>query len=200
MSQQPEAVIHVVDDDASMRTALGRLLTMSGYAVRSYASAGEFLIADPDRRPGCLLLDLELAGPSGIDLQNALRRQRNPMPIVFMSAYRDVPRTVMAIKGGAADFLLKPLDSQALLAALESALSADHLEPCALAPLAPPDLSERERTVLRGIVAGRLNKQIAAELDLSERTIKTCRADLMRKFGAHSLAELVRLGEPLSRC
>ena len=121
------------------------------------------------------------------------------MPIVFISAYRDVPRTVLAIKAGAVDFLLKPLDQQVLLATLESALAAG------AASVAPKDrqeavtLSEREQVVLRGIIVGRLNKQLAADLGLSERTIKSCRAEIMRKIGAHTFAELVRLGEPLTR-
>lgn len=194
MNDHAEAVIHVVDDDASMRFALTRLLTCAGYAVRSYSSAGDFLVAEPDGLPGCMLLDLELPGPDGLDLQHTLQRQGIAMPIVFMSAYRDIPRTVLAIKAGASDFLLKPIEGQTLLAALECALAAG-TAPRSAPTVERPNiaLSEREGAVLRGIVAGRLNKQIAVELNLSERTIKACRADLMHKLGAHSLAELVRL-------
>ncbi|KAA1000541.1 response regulator transcription factor [Paraburkholderia panacisoli] len=199
MSEQAEAVIYVVDDDASMRAALTRLLVASGYAVRCYASAGDFLVAEPDSRPGCLLVDLELGGPGGLELQQALIRQRSTMPVVFMSAYHDVPRTVMAIKAGAIDFLLKPLDRQALLATLESALAARATSVVDRQLRDTVSLSEREQVVLRGIVAGRLNKQIAADLGLSERTIKSCRAEVMRKLDARSLAELVRRGEPLLR-
>jgi FixJ family two-component response regulator len=201
VSDHIDAVVHIVDDDASMRTALTRLLTLAGYLVKSYASAGEFLVAEPDTLPGCLVLDLDLPGPDGLELQHAMQRQGNTMPVVFISAHHDIPSTVLAIKAGACDFLLKPIDAHALLAAIESAL--------ALAAVAPPgetssesrtaDLTDREQAVLRGVVAGRLNKQIAAELALSERTIKTCRADLMRKLNAHSLAELVRLSEPMFR-
>ncbi len=191
------AVVHIVDDDASRRTALTRLLEHAGYAVRGYASAGDFLVAEPDPRPGCMLLDLQLPGPSGLDLQQAMRRQHNPLPIVFISAHADVPHTVRAIKGGASDFLVKPVDSQALLAAIESALAG-----AAASTPHPPTgetaaFSERELTVLRGVLAGRVNKQMAFDLHLSERTIKSCRADVMRKLGARSLAELVRLGTPL---
>jgi FixJ family two-component response regulator len=197
-----EAVIHVVDDDASMRAALTRLLTHAGYFVRSYSSAGEFLVAEPDMLPGCLVLDLELHGPGGLELQHALQRQGNAMPVVFISAHRDIPSTVQAIKSGAHDFLLKPIDSHSLLAAIESALSLATIsesprEGDAVPRMAP--LSAREQAVWRGVVAGRLNKQIAAELALSERTIKTCRAELMRKLNARSLAELVRLAEPITR-
>lgn len=202
MSEHIEAVIHVVDDDASIRAALTRVLTHAGYLVKSYESAGEFLVAEPDALPGCLVLDLELHGPGGLELQHALHRQGNAMPVVFISAHRDIPSTVQAIKAGARDFLLKPIDSHSLLAAIESALSLaaivePHQEGSAEPHLA--DLSTREQAVLRGVVSGRLNKQIAAELALSERTIKTCRAELMRKLNARSLAELVRLAEPITR-
>jgi FixJ family two-component response regulator len=186
------AVVHVVDDDASMRSALTRLLQHAGYAVRSYASAGDYLVAEPDPRPGCMLLDLQLPGPSGLELQQAMRRQHDRMPIIFVSAHGDVPHTVRALKDGATDFLVKPVDAQQLLAAIESAL-AGAAAVTAQAPVVAAALSERERTVLRGILDGRLNKQIAADLHLSERTIKTCRADVMRKLGAHSLPELVRM-------
>ena len=191
-------VIHVVDDDASMRTALTRLLEHAGYAVRAYASAGDFLVSEPDARPGCMLLDLQLPGPSGLELQQALRRQHNALPIVFISAHADVPRTVRAIKGGASDFLVKPVDSQQLLAAIESALAgaASPMQEQPPAADAVP-FNERELTVLRGVLAGRLNKQLAHDLGLSERTIKSCRAEVMRKLGARSLAELVRLATPL---
>lgn len=123
------------------------------------------------------------------------------MPVVFISAHHDIPKTVLAIKAGASDFLLKPVDGHALLAAIETALAVGSVASCNEEPQSPRaiDLSERERIVLRGIVAGRLNKQIAAELTLSERTIKSCRADLMRKFNAHSLADLVRLAESVVR-
>jgi FixJ family two-component response regulator len=201
LQNHAEAVVHVVDDDESMRTALSRLLRNAGYVVQTYASAGDFLVADSAVLPGCMILDVELPGPSGLELQHALQRRENSLPIVFISAYQDIPKTVLAIKAGASDFLIKPIDTQALLAAIESALAGNH---GATLPGGSPlrgdvVMSEREQTVLRGIIAGRLNKQIGAELNLSERTIKSCRAALMRKFGAHSLAELICLAEPLVR-
>ncbi|MFM0339568.1 response regulator transcription factor [Paraburkholderia fungorum] len=190
-----------MDDDDAVRTALSRLLIQAGYMVRGYPTAGDFLVAEPQTLPGCLLLDLELPGPGGLELQQALHRLGNRMPVVFVSAHHDIPKTVLAIKAGASDFLLKPVDGHALLAAIETALAVGSVASCNEEPQSPRtiDLSERERIVLRGIVAGRLNKQIAAELTLSERTIKSCRADLMRKFNAHSLADLVRLAEPVVR-
>ena len=202
MSDHAKPVIHVVDDDAALRTALMRLLSHAGFKVEGYPGAGDFLVAAPDAAQGCLLLDLELPGPDGLDLQRALKRLGNPMPVVFISAHHDIPKTVMAIKAGASDFLLKPIDAQALFAAIENALAVGTVEPTADEAACVPDpvdLNARERVVLRGIVAGRLNKQIAAELALSERTIKSCRADLMRKLHAHSFADLVRRAEPIVR-
>ncbi|WP_244832430.1 response regulator transcription factor [Caballeronia sp. TF1N1] len=201
MNTYADAVIHVVDDDETIRTALSRLLAQAGYMVRSYPTAGEFLVAETDSMPGCLLLDMQLPGPCGLELQHALQRLGNKMPIVFISAHHDIPKTVLAIKAGASDFLLKPVEGHALLAAIESALAVGSAAPYVEEPRSSGivDLSEREQVVLRGIVAGRLNKQIAAQLALSERTIKSCRADLMRKLNAHSLAELVRLAEPIVR-
>lgn len=201
-----DSVVHVVDDDASLRTALTRLLAASGYQTREYASAGEFLVSEPDARPGCVLLDLELGGPSGLDLQRALRRQDSSLPIVFMSGYGDVARSVEAMKAGAVDFLVKPFGRDALVGAVETAIGIATSK-------APPThntdvdtrmqtreeantaLSGRERIVLQGIAKGLRNKQIAAELGLCERTIKSCRADLMRKLNASSLAELLRNAE-----
>jgi FixJ family two-component response regulator len=199
MSERQESVIHVVDDDASMRAAMTRLLEQAGYAVRGYASAGDYLVAEPDGRPGCILLDLELPGPSGLDLQQALHRRGDTTPIVFLSAYGDIPRTVSAMKAGANDFLVKPVQAQTLLAAIESALAgaAAYAEAGQGIEQQAAQLNDRELVVLRGVLAGRLNKQLAGDLDLSERTIKACRASVMRKLGARSLAELVRVAAPL---
>ena len=195
MTEPAPAVIRIVDDDDSMRTALGRLLAAAGYVVRLYASAGDFLLVEPDGAAGCLLLDVQMPGPSGLDLQQALLRRGSALPVVFLSAHGDVPSTVRAIKAGASDFLCKPVERQTLLAAIEVALSVDATVPVGTAKghADSAALSERERVVLRGIVDGRLNKQICAELGLSERTIKTCRAEVMRKLGARSLAALVQL-------
>ncbi|WP_321962904.1 response regulator transcription factor [Paraburkholderia sp. J7] len=191
MTDLEQAVIHIIDDDAAMRTALSRLLRSAGFEARVYASAGDFLVSALDNRPGCILLDLELGGPSGLELQQALLRDSRALPIVFMSAYSDVPRTVKAMKAGAVDFLLKPFERHVLFDAIGTALRANTMQ----APVRHPaavQLADREQVVLRGIAAGLRNKQIAAELGLSERTIKSCRADLMRKVGATSLAELLR--------
>lgn len=192
MTDAERPVIHIVDDDPSLCTALNRLLGCAGFAVKSYRSAGEFLVSEPDPRPGCILLDMELGGPNGLELQQAVMRAPRALPIVFMSAYSDVPCTVKAIKAGAVDFLLKPFDRHALLRALQAALDSPPPLPAVVGADDRAALSERERTVLRCINAGKRNKEIAAELNLSERTIKSCRADIMRKFGATSLAELLQ--------
>jgi FixJ family two-component response regulator len=196
MNDDDPPVIHLVDDDTSMRTALGRVLVLAGYAVRHYPSAGDYLLAEPDDKPGCLLLDVQMPGPSGLDLQAALRRRGHSLPVVFLTGHGDIPSTVRAMKAGASDFLCKPVDRQTLLAAIETALALG-ARPAAEAGAGGSGevgtLTAREVTVLRAVVQGRLNKQIGAELNLSERTIKTCRAELMRKLGAHSLADLVRL-------
>ncbi|QGZ59445.1 response regulator transcription factor [Paraburkholderia acidiphila] len=196
MTDPEQTVIHIIDDDEAMRTALSRLLRSAGFQARAYASAGDFLVSAVDNRPGCILLDLELGGPSGLELQQALLRDSRALPIVFMSAYSDVPRTVKAMKAGAVDFLLKPFERQTLFDAIGVALNACTTHAPARHP-ASVQLADREQVVLRGIAAGLRNKQIAAELGLSERTIKSCRADLMRKVGATSLAELLRRTETM---
>lgn len=197
-------LIHVVDDDESLRTALLRLLDMAGLEGRGYASAGEFLLRPPPDRPSCLLLDVRMPGPSGLDLQGALRDNGVALPIVFLTGHADVPSTVQAMKGGAVDVLEKPIRRDALLAALERALARDAAQRAASAEASRiralfATLSGREREVFDRIVAGRLNKQIADELGSSERTIKTQRAHLMVKLGVDSAAELGALAEKLNR-
>lgn len=202
MSGNSDTVVHIVDDDAGVRQALARLLSAAGYATRSYGSAGEFLIAEPDARPGCLLLDLHLPGPNGLDLQEALRRQGCSLPVVFLSGRGDIASSVRALKAGASDFLTKPVPGEVLIEAVRSALAADAPQRAqrerrhALA-LRHAGLNERERAVLRQVVQGRLTKQIADDLGVSERTVKACRAEVMDKLGAASLPDLVRISTEL---
>ncbi len=196
-------LIHVVDDDEPLRTALLRLLDTAGFEARGYASAGEFRLHPPPDRPSCLLLDVRMPGPSGLDLQGALEENGIPLPIVFLTGHADVPSTVQALKGGAVDFLEKPIQRDALLAALGRALDRDAVQRAVSAEAARlralfATLSTREREVFDRIVAGKLNKQIADELGISERTIKTQRAQLMVKLGADSAAELGALAEKLN--
>ncbi len=200
MSESP--LIHVVDDDESMRTALLRLLDAAGYEARGYASTGAFLLAPRPERPGCLLLDLQMPGPSGLELQEALQRDGKALPVVFLTGHGDVQSSVRAMKAGAVDFLTKPVERRTLLEAIERALARGEMQRAAL------DESDRLRTLFAGltprerkvfdlVVAGRLNKQIADELGIAERTVKLQRAHLMAKLGAESAAELGRLAERL---
>jgi FixJ family two-component response regulator len=195
-------IVYVVDDDASLRAALGGLLQAAGYEVRMYASAGDFLLDDSAGRGGCVLLDLRLEGPSGLDLQAALVRRDCPAPIVFMSAHGDIAASVRAMKAGAVDFLVKPVERGPLLAAIRAALARDAAQSATADKLADlrrryVSLSAREREVLDGIVAGKLNKQIAHDIGVAERTVKTHRSHLMTKLGADSPAILGRMVEQL---
>jgi FixJ family two-component response regulator len=191
-------IVFVVDDDPSFLTAITRLLRAGGYAVESFASATEFLEQPPVDQPGCILVDLRMPGPSGLALQAALARTGNPLPLVFLTGHGDIPTSVHAMKQGAEDFLTKPVKRDTLFAAIERALARDAQEreqrARRRALLARIDtLTPREREVLAHVVRGQLNKQIAGDLDASERTIKAHRASIMAKVQAQSVAELVRL-------
>jgi FixJ family two-component response regulator len=189
------ALIHVVDDDESLRASLLDLLNAAGFEACGYASTGEFLLHPiPDRR-GCVLLDVRMPGPSGLELQEALQRQGVALPIIFLTGHADVPTSVRAMKAGAVDFLEKPVERETLLDALQRAIARDiarrtsreeaHRQSTRLAVLTP-----REREVFDRIVAGRLNKQIADELGIGLRTVKAYRAQLMVKLNVTSAAEL----------
>jgi len=196
-------IVHVVDDDDSVRTAVVRLLQAAGYEARGYASAGEFLLGRSDRNaPGCVVLDVRLPGPSGLDLQEALARLEVPLPIVFLTGHGDIPMSVRAMKAGAVDFLTKPVSREALLAAVRVAVARDADTRAAREGMRGlraryDSLTPREREVFAGIVAGRLNKQIAADLGTAERTIKAHRAHVMEKMDVASVAELVRIAGQL---
>ena len=198
----PTPLIHVVDDDESLRTALLRLLDAAGFSARGYASVGDFLLQPPPDGPGCVLLDVRMPGPSGLDLQAALQRQGNALPVVFLTGYADVATSVQAMKAGAVDFLTKPIQREALFEALQRALARDATEREARAQAAQlraafAALTPRERAVFDRVVAGQLNKQIAEALGIAERTVKLQRAQLMAKLGVTSAAELGRLAERL---
>lgn len=191
-------IVHIVDDDDSMRVALARLLSAAGYEARTYASAGDFLIAADEPPSGCLLLDLHMPGPDGLALQEVLRRRGQSLPTVFLSGRGDIASSVRALKAGASDFLTKPVQAGVLLEAVRAALEADaplqaEREQRRLLLQRHATLNERERVVLRQVVQGVLTRQIANGLGVSERTVKACRAAVMEKMGAGSLPELVRL-------
>jgi FixJ family two-component response regulator len=200
MSERP--LIHVVDDDSSMRAALLLLLGESGFEVRGYASTGEFLLHPPPDRPGCMLLDMRMPGPSGLELQAALQRQKVTLPIVFLSGHADVGSSVTAMKAGAVDFLTKPVKREVLLDAIGRALARDSAdratrEQADALQVRFAALTPRQRRVFEGIVAGKLNKQVAYELGIGERTVKREREQVMAKLGAHSAADLGGLAQLL---
>jgi FixJ family two-component response regulator len=203
--KSPErSVVYVVDDDQSVCTAIQRLLRAAGYETRAYASAGEFLVAPRMTGPQCLVLDIHMPGPSGLDLQAALVRSRDPLPIIFVSGQGDIPASVRAMKAGAADFLTKPVETSMLLGAVRRALAQDAEARAARENLRVlqelyQSLTPRERQVLEQVVNGKMNKEIAAELGIAERTIKAHRASIMEKMRASSVAELVRFADCLRR-
>lgn len=192
------AIVHVVDDDDSFRTAIQRLLRAAGYETRTYASAGEFLVAPPGTGPGCVVLDVQMPGLSGLDLQDALLKGEERLPIVFISGHANVPASVRAMKAGAVDFLLKPIKRELLLGAIQNALTQDAETRAARelqrkARRLYERLTPREREVFEGVVEGKLNKEIAAELGTVERTIKAHRSSVMEKMQARSMADLVHM-------
>jgi len=195
-------LIHVVDDDDSLRSALQRLLAAAGYRVKAYASAGEFLLDPPAAAPGCLLLDLRMPGPSGLDLQEALGRHGIRLPVIFLSGHGELATGVRAMKAGAVDFLTKPVEREPLLAAIARALEVDAAQRAASGVDRDlqdryAQLTAREREVFDLVVDGRLNKQIADVLGIAERTVKAQRAQVMAKLGAANAAELGRIAAQL---
>ena len=200
MSESP--VVHVVDDEDEVRASLGRLLASHGFEVRLYRSAGEFLLASPIRTPGCVLLDLRMPGPGGLELQASLLRQEDAPAVVFMSGQGDIRSSVLAIRRGAIDFLTKPIDADALIEAITTAIEMDasrRAERQRQQELRRrfSQLSLRERAVFDQVVAGRLNKQIADSLQTCVRTVKSDRAHVMAAFRVHTLADLVRVAVEL---
>jgi FixJ family two-component response regulator len=196
------SAIRVIDDDASWRRSITRLLAASGYEVMPYESAEQFLRTDDLSTPGCILLDVRMPSLSGLQLQRSLAEKSHSLPIVFLTGHGDIPMSVHAMRAGAEDFLTKPVSSEALLAAVQRALARDserraqHEENQRL--LARLDsLTPTEHKVFLLIVRGRLNKQIAYELGSTERTIKWHRHNIMQKLRVDSLAEMVSLAERL---
>jgi FixJ family two-component response regulator len=194
------AMVFVVDDDPSVRRSLTRLLTLAGYTVEAFASAKEFLGREPYTGPSCLLLDVRMPGLNGLDLQETLAATGRRMSIVFVTGHVDVPMSVKAMKRGAADLLTKPVDDKDLLTAIARAVAKDVEDLGEEARVAEVRkrvklLSPRETEVFALVVTGMLNKQVAAALGISEKTIKVHRARVMEKMRARSVAELVRLAD-----
>ena len=192
----------MIDDDVSVREGLATLIESVGLAVQSFGSAQEFLVAKPTEPKGCVVLDVNMPGMNGLDLQRELNATGIPLPVIFLTGHGDIPMTVQALKAGAAHFLTKPVREDELVAAIRQALEADRkvrLERAATVELRErfDSLSPRERQVMLLVVSGRPNKVIAHELGTSERTIKLHRGQVMRKMRADSLADLVKQAEKI---
>jgi FixJ family two-component response regulator len=195
-----DAVVYVIDDDESVCRALARLIRSVGLTVETFPSAAAFLDRKPVDRPACLVLDVRLPGASGLELQEALGRAQRTMPIIFITGHGSVPMSVRAMKSGALDFLQKPFNDQELLDGIQRALARSrdaHVEQTARAGLERrlATLTPREQEVMRLVVRGMLNKQIAATLGAAEKTIKVHRGRVMRKMQAESVADLVRMAQ-----
>jgi FixJ family two-component response regulator len=197
-----EGTVHVIDDDLSVRCALGRLLRSHDQQVRTYPSAQEFLIQQLDSYPACVLVDLQMPEMNGFDLQEVLMRGHESVSIIFISGHADILDSVRAMKAGAVDFLTKPFDENQLLAAVDAALAKSQ-EACVHRDALCHDvaifetLTPREREVCVRVAQGMLNKQIGSEFGTAEKTIKVQRGRVMQKLGAQSVADVVRLIERL---
>jgi FixJ family two-component response regulator len=200
--KQPDSIVFVVDDDSSVREAIESLIQSVGLRVETFETAQEFLRSKRPDVPGCVVLDVRLPGLSGLDLQRELAAHGIKLPVIFITGHGDIPMSVRAMKAGALEFLTKPFRDQDLLDAIQQALERDRtarqhqMETTELRERFD-SLTSREREVMGLVVSGLLNKQIAGELGTSEVTIKIHRSQVMKKMGAGSLAELVRMTEKL---
>jgi FixJ family two-component response regulator len=202
MNSKTEPIVYIVDDDTDVREGLSALLQSIGLKPVALSSTAEFLAHHRSERPSCLILDVRLPGLSGLDFQSELAKAQIDIPIIFITGHGDIPMTVKAMKAGAVEFLTKPVREQDLLDAVRVALERDRarldLQTQTQSLQSRYDaLSERERQVMSLVCAGLMNKQVAAEMGVSEVTVKVHRHNLMKKLGARSLAELVRMADAL---
>ena len=199
---ESQSFVFVVDDDASVRAAVEDLLRSVGLSVRTYGSTQEFLQSKLPDAPGCLVLDVRMPGQSGLEFQRMLTATGIHLPIIFISGHGDIPMSVRAIKSGAIEFLTKPLHEQELLDAIQGGIERDRARRQNVKAVTElqerfESLTGREREVLELVITGQLNKQIAAQLTLSEATVKVHRSQIMHKMRARSLVDLVRMADTL---
>jgi len=197
MSEPPQTVF-IVDDDPSFLASMSRWLKAFGYSVESYSSAMDFLTQRPKQATGCVITDLSMPGMGGMDLQQALAQSGHPLPIIFLTGHGDIPASVQAMRNGAEDFLVKTAEKEEILDAVERALARDILERHQRRHQRGlrqrfEQLTQRQSQVLTHVLRGELNKQIAAELGIDERSVKRHRANMMKKLQVNSVAELARL-------
>jgi len=197
-----DSIVYVVDDDPSSRQSLEFLIKASGYSVQAFSSSRDFLASARPETPSCLVLDVRMPGFTGLELQGELAKRGVRLPIIFITGHGDIPMSVQAMKAGAMEFLTKPFREDNMLGAITLAIDKDrvaHRERLEMAELRRRHarLTPREREVMASVVTGLLNKQVAAELGASEKTIKAHRAKVMQKMEAASLADLVRMSEKL---
>jgi FixJ family two-component response regulator len=200
--REGQPLVVIVDDDAAIREALHELLLSAGLQPASFASTRDLLDAGVLDRPGCLILDVRMPGASGLDLQHQLAASGNPKPIIFLTGHGDIPMTVQAMKSGAVDFLTKPVRDQTLLDAVTAAIEQDAAQRARASVVKGTverleTLTPREREVLAGVARGRLNKQVAYDLGISEVTVKLHRGNVMRKMQVTSIGDLIRAWETL---
>ncbi|NBB14389.1 response regulator [Caulobacter sp. SLTY] len=197
-----QAIVHIIDDDPSLAASLDSLFRSVGLASRTYGSTAEFLEADLPDAPGCLVLDVRLPGISGLDFQGQMAELGLRLPVVLMTGHGDIPMSVRGMKAGAVDFLPKPFRDQDMLDAVTAGIARDAVRRTAEVDINSvrdrfATLSPREQQVMALVTAGKLNKQVAGDLNLSEITVKIHRGSAMRKMAARSLADLVRMAETL---
>jgi len=197
-SRAEAPIVHVVDDDEAVRKATERLLGAAGFAVRTYGSADAFLSAFEAGTPGCIVLDVRMPGSSGTELQTMMAARDDRIPIIFLTGHAEVPESVRAIQRGAIDYLLKPVDAPVLIDAVSRALARDNVDRATRANRRTLQaryerLTPREREVFAHLIGGQINKQVAADLNITERTIKLHRARIFEKLEVDSMASLVRL-------
>jgi FixJ family two-component response regulator len=199
---EANSTVLVIDDDVELRNSLGRLLRSVGFGSQLFASVSDFLKSDPPEGPTCLVLDVRLQGQSGLDLQRELAAANRQLPIIFITGHGDIPMSVQAMKGGAIEFLTKPIRDQELLDAIQLGLTRDRARRESEAGLIAlrerfASLSPREREIMIQVARGRLSKQIAGDMGISETTVKVHRSRAMRKMNARSLPEFGRMAAKL---